>query len=277
MQLSPQSAVCLGVVLLFLAFAGIAIYVAICNRIAAVGGKVRVDQFAGPDFVVVAMLLSYLFLAIFLGFFVKDKPVEIRDSLLVNSAVAHYLVLTFIFAFIQYRKIDVLALFGFRGAPFWRTVGMAFLLVLAAEPAIHCVSMLTQVFLKIFHGKTLEPQELVLFFEDALKKGNYRSVFLTAFTGVVVAPVVEEVVFRGYIYGVMKRFIGLVAGVLFTSLLFAAVHMNIPSFAALFLLAVCLTIAYEYTGSLLTNICMHAFFNASAFGLMYLNFLSQQK
>ena len=48
---------------------------------------------------------------------------------------------------------------------------------------------------------------------------------------------------------------------LLTSALFALVHVNLASLPALFYLALCLTLAYEWTGSLLVPITMHALFN----------------
>jgi membrane protease YdiL (CAAX protease family) len=40
-------------------------------------------------------------------------------------------------------------------------------------------------------------------------------------------------------------------------------HLNMAALPALFVLALCLTLAYEATGSLLVNIFMHGFFNLS--------------
>jgi membrane protease YdiL (CAAX protease family) len=48
------------------------------------------------------------------------------------------------------------------------------------------------------------------------------------------------------------------------ALLFAAVHAHLPSFAPLFVLGICFTIAYEWSGSILVSMTMHALFNALA-------------
>ena len=50
-------------------------------------------------------------------------------------------------------------------------------------------------------------------------------------------------------------------GVFFNAALFAAIHVNLPAFAPLFVLAVCLTLAYEWTGSIWVSMCMHSLFN----------------
>src|SRR6059036_2683736 len=79
---------------------------------------------------------------------------------------------------------------------------------------------------------------------------------------VAIAPVVEEFLFRFFIYGVLKRYFGRLLGITFSALLFAAAHAHLPSFAPLFVLGSCFAIAYEWSGSLLVSMTMHAIFNA---------------
>jgi CAAX protease family protein len=78
----------------------------------------------------------------------------------------------------------------------------------------------------------------------------------------VVAPVAEEFIFRFFLYGVIRRYLGRSIGLIVSALLFAAVHVHLPSFAPLFALGICFTLAYEWSGSLLVSMTMHAIFNA---------------
>ena len=78
---------------------------------------------------------------------------------------------------------------------------------------------------------------------------------------VLFAPVQEELIFRGYLYGLARRHLGVGAGLVVSSALFAGIHLHLPSFAGLFMLAVCLALAYEWTGSILVPMAMHALFN----------------
>jgi membrane protease YdiL (CAAX protease family) len=50
-------------------------------------------------------------------------------------------------------------------------------------------------------------------------------------------------------------------GVLLNSLLFGAVHAHLPSLFPLFVLGGCFTLAYEWSGSILVSMTMHALFN----------------
>lgn len=81
------------------------------------------------------------------------------------------------------------------------------------------------------------------------------------FMAVVAAPLTEEFIFRGYLYGVLKKYAGSLGAMFACALLFAGIHLNLPAIPALFTLAVCFTLAYEITGSLWTSIVMHMIFN----------------
>jgi membrane protease YdiL (CAAX protease family) len=108
-------------------------------------------------------------------------------------------------------------------------------------------------------GGNLQPQEVVEFLRNADTPRDRVAVMVMA---IVVAPVAEEMIFRGYLYPVAKRTVGPLLSLGATSLLFAALHGHAASVPALFTLAVCLGLAYEKTGSLLVPMVMHAVFNA---------------
>ena len=84
------------------------------------------------------------------------------------------------------------------------------------------------------------------------------------------APLAEEVIFRGYIYGVAKRFAGIPLAVVFSGLLFGAVHMNLAALLPLTILGIILALAYEYTGSLWGPIAIHFCFNAVTVGIQFI-------
>ncbi|MCE9520144.1 MAG: CPBP family intramembrane metalloprotease [Verrucomicrobia bacterium] len=87
---------------------------------------------------------------------------------------------------------------------------------------------------------------------------------------VVIAPVAEETIFRGFFYGVTKRFSDRWFAAVFTSVIFACVHCHFGSALPLFTLAMGFAIAYEITGCLLVPVAMHSLFNA--FNLLLLIF-----
>jgi membrane protease YdiL (CAAX protease family) len=88
---------------------------------------------------------------------------------------------------------------------------------------------------------------------------------------ILLAPVGEELLFRGIIYPWIKQLGFRHLALWLTSILFAAVHANLVIFLPLFVLAIILTLLYEHTNNLLAPITAHALFNAMNFAMLYLS------
>jgi membrane protease YdiL (CAAX protease family) len=87
---------------------------------------------------------------------------------------------------------------------------------------------------------------------------------------IVIAPVAEEMLFRGIAYPALKQAGYPRLSLWVTALFFAAMHLNVASFVPLLVLALVLTFLYEYTDNLLACIVAHSCFNAMNFILFYL-------
>ena len=90
-------------------------------------------------------------------------------------------------------------------------------------------------------------------------------------SALIFAPLLEEIFFRKIIYSVCKRYLGVLIGIICSSILFATVHQNIYSFAILFTLSIALCIIYERDGSIISPIIFHFLFNLI---MIILTFLS---
>lgn len=91
---------------------------------------------------------------------------------------------------------------------------------------------------------------------------------LAVFAAVIGAPVAEEFLFRGYMYGALKNATGRLFATVVISLLFAVVHGNLPALLPLFVFSLILCAAYEMSGSLWVPVGLHAFFNGTNIVLM---------
>lgn len=87
---------------------------------------------------------------------------------------------------------------------------------------------------------------------------------------VIVAPVCEEVVFRGYLYPAAKKFAGTWVAGGCTALLFAAAHANLAALLPLFLFGVVLVVLYEKTGSIWAPVAVHLCFNGATVAIQLL-------
>jgi membrane protease YdiL (CAAX protease family) len=99
-------------------------------------------------------------------------------------------------------------------------------------------------------------QEIVLNFKSNLLKDKALLLHV-----LIIAPVVEEIIFRGYIYRILKTKIPIILAIIISSTLFSLIHYNVLSFILLFVLSIFLTYIYERNGSIMCPIIIHSLFN----------------
>jgi ABC-2 type transport system permease protein len=83
-----------------------------------------------------------------------------------------------------------------------------------------------------------------------------------ALLAVGAAPIFEEFIFRGLIFGGLRRLLGLTSSVLASAAIFALVHPP-PAVIPVFGLGVAAALVYERTGFLLGPMMVHAVYNAA--------------
>ncbi len=93
---------------------------------------------------------------------------------------------------------------------------------------------------------------------------------LTLFAAAVVAPVSEEIFFRGFLYGGLRGRIGVVGAMIVSTLFFTGLHLSAALFIPIFVLGLSLAWLYEYTGSLYPGILLHAVNNALSLILYFI-------
>lgn len=77
----------------------------------------------------------------------------------------------------------------------------------------------------------------------------------------VLAPLAEETIFRGYVYGGLRRFLSAGQAILLGGLVFAAVHLNADALLMITAIGALLCYLYERTRSLVPGIVAHALHN----------------
>ncbi len=128
------------------------------------------------------------------------------------------------------------------------------------------VAFLWDGFLKIA-GIDAVDQDLIQVFRDETSPAR---IAIMAFVAIIIAPVTEEMIFRGGLFGYIRTRMQRLLALLIVSFLFAFVHLNLRTFPLLFVFSVILCIAYERTGRLTVPIIAHALLNLSTIGLIVL-------
>jgi membrane protease YdiL (CAAX protease family) len=246
-HLSTATALLSGGLLLMLGFYG---WLASRSSARAV---LTVQPFGIPDAIFASILGLWMISIISHGF---ESPQAITLEAVIANSVLYGILVMVIFGLIGFQKHSAVTLFSLQLSRFPKAAATALLWLLITYPLIFA----TQAVVQQFTGNTDDSQEIVHFF---LKHPDFRSRAAVIFMAVIVAPVAEEIIFRGYFYGVIRRYGGCIPALLTSSLLFAAIHDHLPSAPGLFVLATILCLLYERTGSLWANITLHAAFNAS--------------
>ncbi len=127
--------------------------------------------------------------------------------------------------------------------------------------------LLIYAFSALFPSVDLEQAQEVGF-RDLSGRLQYVLAFLTL---VVVAPIAEEALFRGYLFGKLKKHIPVWLAVLITSALFALAHGQWNVAVDTFALSIVLCSLREVTGSIWAGVLLHMAKNGIAFYFLFIN------
>ncbi|MBV9008218.1 MAG: CPBP family intramembrane metalloprotease [Verrucomicrobia bacterium] len=204
---------------------------------------------------VIALFLAVLFLFTSLG--AANAPqVNLRTRDLIDTAVLEFGLVAFIAVFLRLRRFDLAQITGIARLTFRRAFLIGFVLLIVAYPLIAVADWITA---RVLGASASSRQGIVELFSGSPSLEQRVLIILLA---VAVAPLAEEFIFRFFLYGVLRRYAGRLVALVISALLFAAVHAHLPSFAPLFVLGACFTLAYEWSGSLLVSMTMHSIFNS---------------
>lgn len=114
-------------------------------------------------------------------------------------------------------------------------------------------------------GSEAAPEQLIL---DEALAGGVRTA-LAVLAAVLLAPVAEELLFRGLLYRALRRRRGVAVAAVVSAAVFAVVHLDVAvtqplALVGLALVGVVLALAYERTGGLLVPVAAHAGYNGAA-------------
>lgn len=155
-----------------------------------------------------------------------------------------------------------------RNLPFWRSLGWRKIPSSGAAPARNPLVYFAAgcglsffVAVATLHVKT--PKDMPM--EDLFKYRNTALLFMAM--AVLIAPLVEETIFRGYLYPVLARSFGVATGIITTGILFGLMHgaqlgWTWTLVALLTFVGVVFTFVRARTGSVLASYMLHLGYNS---------------
>ncbi len=99
--------------------------------------------------------------------------------------------------------------------------------------------------------------------------GTPMEMSLLAFLVVILAPICEEIVYRGFIFRYLNERVSFGLAIALSSAVFASLHFNLYSFLPLFTLGIALCIVYKLSGNIVSSIIIHLLFNLVNLVMIY--------
>jgi membrane protease YdiL (CAAX protease family) len=236
--------------------ASLYVYTSLIHQISArkpgsVGANAPARTFGLPEAILAALLI--LFLSLSIGASLSQPSIQFSaHNLIWNFLLMVFLVL-FIVTFLWLRGFDVGSLGGFYRISFLRTLSTGAILLFFAYPLILWSDIITQ---RLFSGGSSR-QNIVEFFSGS--RTLQQRIIIIVFA-IAVAPVIEEFLFRFFLYNVIKRYLG--------RLVSRSARCRSPQRTHTFLrLSRCsfwklFRDCARMTGSLLVAMTMHSLFNS---------------
>ena len=155
---------------------------------------------------------------------------------------------------------------GLKGLPTWADIGLA---IIAFFVYIFLAAILVKIFSYFPWFNAEETQDVG--FNNLLSASDR---LLAAFSLIILAPVCEEVLFRGWLYRKLRKLFkgkrGIAVAILIVSALFALLHGQWNVAVNVFAMSVILCLQRELTGTIWSGILLHMIKNAVAFYLLYI-------
>jgi len=150
--------------------------------------------------------------------------------------------------------------FGLRRTPFWPTLGWA------------ALGMVSFYVFSAVYTTAVHPHAKQMVTEDLGAGNGTLGLILAGAMVICVAPVAEELFFRGFFFKALRTRYGVLAAAGIDGLVFGIIHYDFSGTSMLLILpplaflGFMFCLVYEKTGSIVPTIGLHAFNNTIAFG-----------
>lgn len=202
--------------------------------------------------------------ALFLSGFKKETHYSFFPIL--NTGIMDLALLGFVVYFVKVKYKQNLAAIGLRIKGWAKNVFLAVISYIAFLPILLFILLLVILVAVAFDYQP--PQQVVL--KLFLEEHKLWLLVLSTLMVVILGPIVEEVFFRGFAYGALKRRWGRQFAMIFTAAVFAGLHASFFGFLPIMALGYLLVYMYEKTGSLIPSIAIHILHNGAMVALLFL-------
>ncbi len=219
-------------------------------------------------FVVLGEVVSPLFSIGLVEFFSKDISIELSQALKIFFGYLFMAIPPLLIVYYQIKSLNGEFLFKtdyfqFNGLPIKDAIIHGFKGWLMITPFVLVVSLIMNSLIDNQNGSNP-------LLEIVLNNDNYLSFILLFLTTTLLAPLFEEIIFRGILLPILSRDFGIILGISISAFVFALAHLSISELPPFLVLGIGLGITRIVSGSLLSSVIMHSLWNGVTFLNLFL-------
>ena len=233
-------------------------------------GQIPEEALRFSDILISFLIYLTFFYALLLLLFQLLSPLQFSDPKLLASGLqllmACLAIPLWLVLFSRKKNFSLKHFFKWGSSSVFEDILSAIATYLISLPIIGVVNELSEQLTLYFFESKGPDQGAVLYLKSV--KEDPLMFCITLISIIVVAPLIEEVLFRGLLQRYIKKCLGIKAALLLSSFFFAIMHFqlaqgigNIPLLISLFIFALYLGFLYEKKKSLVASIALHFIFN----------------
>lgn len=200
----------------------------------------------------IIFIISVILLSIFISFFVQIKE---SITLQMLSFCLFGLLVSTLIIWINYKKEKLSFGLSYKNLKYVIWTPLIYLITIIL---LSFISLLNQYLLSNFFDIEIKPQDILEKFKEL---ENSIEIIIFVFGSTIIAPIYEELLFRGIFFPKLLQKTNLFWAIVLSSLVFAILHFHISALLPLFILSIILSFTYLYTSTIWACISLHALFN----------------
>ena len=219
-------------------------------------------------FVVLGEVISPIFSVTLVELTASNLSIELTQSLKIFFGYLFMAIPPLLIIYYQIKSFDKKFIlkkdyFQFNFLPIKNSIFQGFKGFLMIIPFVLLVSLIMNLLIENQNGSNP-------LLEIVLNNNNYFSFTLLFLTTTFLAPLFEEVIFRGVLLPILSREFGIILGIIISAFIFALAHLSISEMPPLFTLGVGLGITRLISGRLSSSVFMHSLWNGMTFLNLFL-------
>jgi len=219
-------------------------------------------------FVVLGEVVSPLFSITLVELVASGLSIELRQSFKIFFGYLFMAIPPLLIIYYQIKSFDNQSIlkkdyFQFNFFPIKDSIIQGFKGFLMIIPFVLLVSLINNLLINNQNGSNP-------LLEIVLNNNNYFSFILLFLTTTFLAPLFEEVIFRGVLLPILSREFGIILGIAISAFIFALAHLSFSEMIPLFTLGIGLGITRCISGRLSSSVIMHSLWNGMTFLNLFL-------